>query len=84
MSVLFIALPIALVLGAAAVLAFVRSVHSGQFDDLVTPAVRVVFDDADARLPGERGDPSERKSRATQSAGGTKGRPHGTRRVDVD
>lgn len=51
MSVLFIALPIALVLGAVAVLAFVRSVRTGQFDDLVTPAARVVFDDTDVAKP---------------------------------
>jgi cbb3-type cytochrome oxidase maturation protein len=47
MSVLFIALPIALVLGAVAVFAFVKSVRGGQFDDLDTPAARIVFDDAD-------------------------------------
>lgn len=54
MSVLFIALPIALVLGGIAVFAFVRAVRTGQFDDLDTPAARVVFDDADVRPPRDR------------------------------
>ncbi len=47
MSVLFIALPIALLLGGAAVVAFVRAARSGQFDDLETPPLRMLFDDRD-------------------------------------
>jgi cbb3-type cytochrome oxidase maturation protein len=45
MSVLYIALPAALALGAAAVLAFVWVVRSGQLDDLETPPFRAVFED---------------------------------------
>lgn len=45
MSVLFIALPVALGLAAAAVAAFLASVRGGQFDDLETPPVRMLFDD---------------------------------------
>lgn len=48
MSVLFIALPIALLLATAAVIAFVRCARRGQFDDLQTPAMRILFDDVDA------------------------------------
>ncbi len=48
MSVLFIALPIALLLATVAVVAFVRAARRGQFDDLQTPAVRILFDDVDA------------------------------------
>jgi cbb3-type cytochrome oxidase maturation protein len=71
MSVLFIALPIALVLGAVAVLAFVRSVRTGQFDDLVTPAARVVFDDTDA-VPTEVRPSRSRLARAgTRQTGST-------------
>lgn len=47
MSVLFIALPLALLLAAIAVIAFVRSVRTGQYDDLDTPAARIIFDDTD-------------------------------------
>jgi cbb3-type cytochrome oxidase maturation protein len=49
MSVLFVALPVALLLGGAAVFAFVRAVRSGQFDDLDTPPLRMIFDDRDSR-----------------------------------
>lgn len=45
MSVLFIALPIALVMAGAAVVAFVLSARRGQFDDLETPAIRILHDD---------------------------------------
>lgn len=45
MSVLYVVLPLALVIVAAAVVAFVWSARSGQFDDLDTPAVRMLHDD---------------------------------------
>lgn len=45
MSVLFIAIPVALGLGGLAVLSFCLSVHDGQFDDLETPPRRILIDD---------------------------------------
>ncbi len=45
MSVIFIALPVALMLGGAALVCCVRCIRSGQFDDLETPAVRILIDD---------------------------------------
>jgi cytochrome oxidase maturation protein, cbb3-type len=45
MSVLYVVLPLALVIVGAAVIAFVWSARSGQFDDLDTPAVRILHDD---------------------------------------
>jgi len=45
MSVIYIVLPIALVIAAIAVAAFVWAARSGQFDDLDTPAVRMLNDD---------------------------------------
>lgn len=47
MSVLFVAIPIALLLSVIAVLVFVRQVKNGQFDDLDTPPRRMLFDDAE-------------------------------------
>ena len=47
MSVLYIVLPLALVVIAAAVGAFVWAAHQGQFDDVDTPAVRMLHDDDD-------------------------------------
>lgn len=45
MSVLFIALPVAILLGASAVVAFIMSARRGQFDDLETPKWRMLMDD---------------------------------------
>jgi cbb3-type cytochrome oxidase maturation protein len=44
-SVVYIALPVALLLALAGVIAFVWSVRSGQMDDLETPGIRPLFDD---------------------------------------
>ena len=45
MSVLFIALPIALLLGGSALVACVLCIRGGQFDDLDTPSIRILIDD---------------------------------------
>lgn len=45
MSVLFIMAPVALLLGAVAVAAFIWAARDGQFDDTETPAERILFDD---------------------------------------
>jgi cbb3-type cytochrome oxidase maturation protein len=45
MSVLYIVLPLALVVVGVAVAAFVWATRRGQFDDLDTPAVRMLHDD---------------------------------------
>lgn len=45
MSVLFIVVPLAIVFAAVAVGVFIWAARSGQFDDVQTPGVRVLFDD---------------------------------------
>jgi len=45
MSAVYIALPVALLLAAAGVVAFIWATKSGQMDDLETPGQRVLFDD---------------------------------------
>ena len=47
MSVLYIALPIALLLGAAAMIACVYCIRDGQYDDLEVPAMRILTEDRD-------------------------------------
>ncbi len=49
MSVLFVALPVAILLGGAALIACVRCIRGGQYDDLETPAVRILVDDKPIR-----------------------------------
>lgn len=53
MSVIFIVVPLAALVVLAAVIAFVASARGGQFDDLDTPAVRILHDDP---APGARTD----------------------------
>ncbi len=50
MSVIFIVLPLALVLAAFAVWAFIWAVRTGQMDDTQTPGVRLLLDDDDAEV----------------------------------
>ncbi len=45
MSVLFVALPVALLLGGSAVAAFIWATRGGQFDDMETPKWRVLTED---------------------------------------
>jgi cbb3-type cytochrome oxidase maturation protein len=45
MSVLYIMLPAALFVAAGAVLAFIMAARGGQYDDLETPAYRMLPDD---------------------------------------
>lgn len=47
MSVLFVAIPVALVMSVIAVIIFVSQVNTGQFDDLETPPRRMLYDDAE-------------------------------------
>jgi len=45
MSIIFLILPITLLLSAAAVLGFAWATRSGQFDDLETPAIRLLHEE---------------------------------------
>lgn len=55
MTALYLVVPLALVVSAAAVWAFVWSVKHGQMDDLETPALRMLEEDqADAAERSER------------------------------
>ena len=49
METIFVLLPLALLIAAIAVGLFIWAAMTGQFDDLETPAVRVLFDDEEPR-----------------------------------
>lgn len=51
MSILYVLIPLGLLMLGAAVWAFFWAVGSGQFDDLDTPAMRVVMDDDEKPPP---------------------------------
>jgi len=50
-SIIYVLLPAAMVLAAFLVWAFVRAVRRGQYDDLDTPAVRMLHDDDPVKKP---------------------------------
>jgi cbb3-type cytochrome oxidase maturation protein len=45
MSVMYVVLPLAVLFAGGAVWAFIWAVRSGQYDDVQTPAVRMLRDD---------------------------------------
>lgn len=45
MSVIYIALPIAIMLGASGLIACLYCIRDGQYDDLDSPPVRILLDD---------------------------------------
>ena len=51
MEAIFVLLPLALLIAAIAVGFFIWAARTGQFDDLDTPAVRILFDDEEPRPP---------------------------------
>ena len=45
MTVLFVVLPLAVIFAGVAVIAFIWAAKGGQFDDLTTPAHRILHDE---------------------------------------
>ena len=59
---MFVLLPVALLFAAGAVGVFFWAVRSGQFDDLVTPAMRILGEDDPVRPEdAESEEPSDRR-----------------------
>jgi len=59
MSIVAIVLPLALIIVAAAVGAFIWAARSGQFDDTETPASRVLIDDESPVVPRPKPGPND-------------------------
>ena len=59
MELVFVALPVALVIGGAALVAFIWAARDDQFEDLDTPPTRALFEDmpsdGDAEARGDAG-----------------------------
>jgi cbb3-type cytochrome oxidase maturation protein len=51
LEVLYLLIPVSLALALAALALFIWAIHSGQFDDLETPAIRILNDEE--RTPGD-------------------------------
>lgn len=54
MNILFFLIPLGLLILGLAVWAFFWAVGSGQFDDLDTPATRILLDDDDKPMSDEK------------------------------
>lgn len=54
MNILYLLIPLSLVLLGFAIWAFVWAIRSGQFDDMEGPAHRILMDDDDPRVPGQK------------------------------
>ena len=62
MSIIFVLIPVGLVLLLVAIGAFFWAVRSGQFDDLETPALRILADDDEQGPPDSA--PHDERDRA--------------------
>lgn len=67
MSIIFIVLPLALVIVLAGMVAFVWAARRGQYDDLETPALRVLHDDITGGGTGSAGGRPRSAGGASQS-----------------
>ena len=62
-------IPLAVVLMAVAVVFFVWTVKSGQYDDLEGPAHRILMDDDDPLIPRYGQEKKKQEDRTTQASG---------------
>lgn len=53
MDILILLIPIAIILAGFAIWAFFWSVNSGQYDDLESPAHRILFEDDEDMIPDD-------------------------------
>jgi len=60
MEVIFILLPLAILIAGAMLALFIWAVRSGQYDDLETPAHRILFDEDQAAPPPDPNPANER------------------------
>ncbi len=80
METIFVLLPLALLIAAIAVAFFIWAARTGQFDDLDTPAIRILFDDdephrpaaCDSSVPVRRSPASSREARAGRAKAKTR------------
>lgn len=53
LDVLYLLIPASIALALVALALFLWAIHTGQFDDLETPAIRILFDE-EPDVPGEQ------------------------------
>lgn len=70
MSIIYVLLTISVIVALLFFAAFIISVRRGQYDDVYTPSVRMLFED---ELVGEHTTPSEETNTATEAETATDG-----------
>lgn len=58
LEVLYLLIPASIVLALLALTLFLWAIRSGQFDDLETPAIRILFDDGGEPAAGDAAEPA--------------------------
>lgn len=76
MELVFVALPVALLVGGSALIAFLWAAKSDQFEDLDTPPTRVLFEESPLKADDGPRDDNKR------SSGNSSGNPLGSSIVD--
>ena len=85
MTDFFYLIPVALVMGAVGLGAFLWSLRSGQYEDLDGAAERILFDEDDVPATAEPGSPNETIDHAVLSAkGGRHEQRSGARQVRLN
>lgn len=59
MEIIFLLLPLSVLLAVIALVAYLWGVRNGQFDDLETPAMRMLYDDKDDQTSPSSSEPEE-------------------------
>ena len=78
MSILYLLIPLAVGLMAIAIVFFLWTVRSGQYDDLEGPAHRILMDDDDPMIPGN----ARPKKNDTKDSGEAASRSRASERDD--
>ena len=81
METIFVLLPLALLIAAIAVGFFIWAARTGQFDDLDTPAVRILFDDEEPRPAPRPPDATAETDTGTEAEAAADPTADSTRRV---
>ena len=68
MEILFVLIPLAIVLMIVAVVFFLWTVKSGQYDDLEGPAHRILMDDDDPMIPRYGQDENKTEDQTTKAS----------------
>lgn len=65
MNIIYILIPLALLLGIFFVASFIWATSKGQFDDLDTPAARIILDDENINIENPNKEFSNQKKEGT-------------------